>query len=124
MMVALTDIDELKTAYVVFCENAVATLSRLKNDFPTLCQPNPDGHYSSDTASIVIAAKELAELRLRLMAQWGILPSMVAQWMGLGLEEYKKRMDPSIYTVYRSDGSSAKEPGRTKKSRKSGGSSK
>jgi hypothetical protein len=118
MTVAVNDTNDIKIAWLVSLENMVIALSRLRSDFLTSCRPEPPGAlFASTTASMTLALKEIAELRLRLMDTWGIRSDMVARWMGLGLSEYEKRMDPSRYIVLRSSGS---RPGRTRKSPKSG----
>lgn len=109
------DTRDTKIGWLVCLENMVISLCRLRKDSPIFCQHETKRASRSATESMLQAEKAVDFLRLRLMDTWGIKQKELMKWMDLGPDEYRKRMDPSIYSVSRFRGL---QSGRIKKSRK------
>lgn len=111
------DTFDIKCAWLVSLQNMALSLSRLRASSVTLsAHKRQTVNQSQSLIELMLEVEaQIGTLQSKLMATWDINHVGLMRWLDLELEEYRKRTDPSRYTVSRSDNSRI---GQTKKSHK------
>lgn len=115
MITVQKDTKDIKLGWLAFLLNAAFSLSRLRNDYPTICPSTTAKSLESVTDSMFTAEKAVGGLGSKLMATWAINPKELSKWMDLGPDDYVRRMNWTESSVSHS---SNLRHGRTRKSQK------